>query len=1363
MLWLLHQQWLFGVAAFVFIVPPFFSYALFQREVTRTTPPPPTPTLMPNSHDAIMLLDVGTGKFIDANPKALGLFKCTLNSIRQMGLEDLSPPYQPSGERSRSLAKQKIAQALNNGNSLTFEWVHQNTHGEVFPCEVQLDKSPSKGRILLREVIHNPSTEKSAKNEHEKYLQIQNRRTEELAALAMAGASITSSLKPENVLQVVARQLTDLLDVQVSIISEYDSTAAEFSPRLRFVSPTNPPRGSFTPKSLLDKFDVERVLEHARPLQKRSDDVKLPAREKKTMTAAGISTYVLLPLIAQNKAIGLIELQDTRRPRRLSDDELHLAQTLCQQAAIAIENARLFQETHRQLAELTILKEVATAIGEANTEDELIVRATQLIRETLYPDNFGVLLLAPNDGELYMHPSYEADEGIKAHRIPLDQGVTGRVAASGKPIRVGDIRKEKAYLDYDPATRSELCVPMTLGGRVIGVVNTESQQVNHFTGADERLLLTFASQLASGIERLRRELAERRRIRQLAVLNELTGQMSGIFEKDKLYNLVVERLHHHLGYFNAYILSVDDEKQEIFLEAVHGVFGEKVPAEGYRQAIDTGLLGQSVSTGEPVVSNNVKADAKYLQVPGMESVNSELVIPIKIYKKVVALLNVDSEEFDAFDSAEISTLTTLCDQIAIAIESVNLFEATRRQLQELTVLHATANSAVSAKSEDELLERATAVIGATLYPDKFGFLLLDEDINALRPHYSYRGVNQARMDAIVPLGEGISGRVAASGKPWRIPDVSKEPSYLGVNPSMRSELCVPILGNNGRTLGVINAESAKVDNFTEGDMRLLSTIAGQLGTAIEKLRLFESERLQRDQAQTLQHVAAILGAATDSADVLDLILDQLRRVVPFDSASIQNVNGDVLTLRAVAGDLPKDSIGYELSIKDDKLAHPIIYEHRSVLYGDISNHPDWLKAPGASRVKSWLGAPLIARGECLGVLTVDGYTANQFNEDDARLVSSFAIHAGIALENTRLLDDARDSLQREQRLNEMARAISDALDVETVLEDVVRISCELVGTDASSLALVSPNGKDLERPYHFALNSEDQQELDSFPCGQEIAWEVINTGEALLLDKCKHQSRGPSTRSAKKIYAIAGVPVLIGEERIGCLMVYNLQAKKEISQRDLELIQTVGRQAGIAIQNARLFEEIQSAYMQTVSALANAIDVRDRYTSGHSQRLAKLASETGKLLGCSQQELDDIHWAALLHDIGKIGVPDDILQKPSDLDPFERETMRRHPEIGARIVEPVRKLESVVPIIRAHQEKYDGSGYPDGLSGEEIPLVARIISVADAYVAMTDDRVYRKARQPKEAIQEMKRCSGSQFDPKVVKAFLKVLKQHGES
>ena len=217
---------------------------------------------------------------------------------------------------------------------------------------------------------------------------------------------------------------------------------------------------------------------------------------------------------------------------------------------------------------------------------------------------------------------------------------------------------------------------------------------------------------------------------------------------------------------------------------------------------------------------------------------------------------------------------------------------------------------------------------------------------------------------------------------------------------------------------------------------------------------------------------------------------------------------------------------------------------------------------------------------------------------------------------------------------------------------------------------------------------------------------------------------------------------------------------KQFSQADADLVKTFAIHAGTAMENARLFEEVQDAFVQTVTALANAVDARDTYTSGHSQRLADLATETAKLLDIQGEELEQVHWAALLHDIGKIGVPDGILRKPGRLTPEEEAIMRQHPEIGARIVQPVAKLASVAPIIRAHQEQYDGKGYPDGLRGKHIPPIARIISVVDAYVAMTDERIYRAALSHKDAVKELKRCSGTQFDPDVVDAFLKVIKNN---
>ena len=229
---------------------------------------------------------------------------------------------------------------------------------------------------------------------------------------------------------------------------------------------------------------------------------------------------------------------------------------------------------------------------------------------------------------------------------------------------------------------------------------------------------------------------------------------------------------------------------------------------------------------------------------------------------------------------------------------------------------------------------------------------------------------------------------------------------------------------------------------------------------------------------------------------------------------------------------------------------------------------------------------------------------------------------------------------------------------------------------------------------------------------------------------------------------------LIYEDRINAAVACFYDQPREWSEAEHEVLESFFRQAAVALENTRLSEEIQESYLETVLALAKTMDVRDSYTADHSANLAKWAGGIAQKLGFKPAEIQTMLWAAQLHDIGKIGIPDAILRKPGPLDAEEWEVMRRHPELGAEILAPVKKLKEVAPIVRAHHEKYDGSGYPSGLSGEQIPLGARILAVADAYGAMTDERVYRAAKSHAEAVAELQRCAGAHFDPQIVEIFV---------
>jgi putative nucleotidyltransferase with HDIG domain len=202
-------------------------------------------------------------------------------------------------------------------------------------------------------------------------------------------------------------------------------------------------------------------------------------------------------------------------------------------------------------------------------------------------------------------------------------------------------------------------------------------------------------------------------------------------------------------------------------------------------------------------------------------------------------------------------------------------------------------------------------------------------------------------------------------------------------------------------------------------------------------------------------------------------------------------------------------------------------------------------------------------------------------------------------------------------------------------------------------------------------------------------------------------------------------------------------------------LELIADQLANALHRTKLNERLINLSIETVLALSKTLETRDSYSGSHSKRLAKFTERLALAYGFSVRETRELCWAALLHDIGKIGVEDQILNKPGPLDPREWEIMRTHPQVGEKIVRGLSGLEKVAPLINAHHERFDGAGYPNGLKKEEIPLGARIIAVVDSYTAMTEGRNYRQARSHDEAVLELKKYSGKMYDPEVVRTFLR--------
>jgi putative nucleotidyltransferase with HDIG domain len=362
-----------------------------------------------------------------------------------------------------------------------------------------------------------------------------------------------------------------------------------------------------------------------------------------------------------------------------------------------------------------------------------------------------------------------------------------------------------------------------------------------------------------------------------------------------------------------------------------------------------------------------------------------------------------------------------------------------------------------------------------------------------------------------------------------------------------------------------------------------------------------------------------------------------------------------------------------------------------------------------------------------------------------------------------LLLSERERRQELNSLYQLSRHLAASDDLQTVLQEVAWRAVETAHVTFSRLLLLEAEKlvcraayalRKHELPLPLPVGSPPPPEV------QALFQQALHRSQPWVLPESPASS-GEALLHLLSAQSLCLAPLRVGEELIGLLLLGETRslAREPFDADKLRLTTAIADQAASALHRTRLHAELEEAYVQTVLALANAMDARDTYTSNHSQRLAAWAEATARHLGCDEGEIEAIRWAALLHDIGKIGVPDEILRKPGPLSEAEWAVMKRHPEIGAEIIAPVKKLARVSPIVRAHQEKYDGRGYPDGLKGEAIPLGARILAVVDAYGAIIDERPYKKARSHEEAVAELRRCAGTHFDPEVVEAFLEVVRE----
>lgn len=363
-------------------------------------------------------------------------------------------------------------------------------------------------------------------------------------------------------------------------------------------------------------------------------------------------------------------------------------------------------------------------------------------------------------------------------------------------------------------------------------------------------------------------------------------------------------------------------------------------------------------------------------------------------------------------------------------------------------------------------------------------------------------------------------------------------------------------------------------------------------------------------------------------------------------------------------------------------------------------------------------------------------------------------------------EDAQVIMELQRRIDELEKllqvslVLNSSLKLEDVLVMVLDQAMDTLQAEAGTLWLFTEDGSEL-LPLVARGPKADALKGLRLKRKEGLAGQVADSMEPVLVSDVAKDPRWASRFDDATGFvtrSLLCVPMINKDKSIGCLQLINKQGGQLFSERDLHLSMSLAGQSAVVIENSQLYSRLDLLLTSLIRTLSSALDARDPYTQGHSERVSKYSVAIAQAMGLPAQELDSIEKIALLHDIGKIGVRDNVLLQQGPLNDEQWEMMKSHTTVGARIlgsIEPKSLVGEWMKGALYHQERFDGKGYPQGIAGEDIPLVARIIAVADTLDAMTTDRPYRKGRSFQEAYAEIRRCAGSQFDPDVVAAFEK--------
>jgi PAS domain S-box-containing protein len=1200
--------------------------------------------------------------------------------------------------------------------------------------------------------------------ENARLFEREQERRHEAEILRESTLALTSSMEPEKLFETILDTLQRLIPYDSASIELIDSGYVTIAAGRNLPAS---PIGTRYPEAIERWGEREEIRD---PLI--VPDVQDDERFVKLEGTEYIRGWMGIPLFARNKMLGFLNL-DSSTAGFYTEAHVAIAQIFGSQAAIAIENMLLLQETKQHAREASAIAEIGRDISGTLQLDAVLEKIATYAQSLLRAETSAVYLSRPEIPVLraVVAMGREAEQ-VKRHPIPLGKGILGNIAYQKVGEIVNDSTNDPRTIRVE-GTEDSPCehmmgVPVLSEQRLIGLIAVwRFGEGKEFKARELEFLSNLAQQVAVAIENARLFTTEQKRRQEADTLREAAEKITSTLDQEQAVQWILDQLAKVVEFKSASMQLLRDG----YLEVVGGrgwldtsnVIGVQFPIPGDNPNTTV------VQERRAVILENAPQAYPIFNMTPHNYIQSWLGVPLVVRDRVIGMFAVDHDKPDFFREADAQLVSAFASQAAIAIENARLFEEKEKRLREMEGIAQVSEALSQTLELEPLLENILrAAIDAIPAAERGSILLADEngDLN-VRAIWGYSDPRVRRFSFRPDVG--YASLVFQEQRGLVVPDVRANTRirYEGDIPELLDEgsaIAVPLIVKN-KAIGVIAVDTNRRTNaFEEADLYLLKAMAAPAALAIDNARLFQTTHQRLVEIETVHKVSSALRSAQNLSEALPILLDQLMHLLNASGASLDmtdSLSGEVVT--ELARGAWASVTGYRTP-PGKGISGQVIATGEPYVSTDVVADGKGLRLDLFSGLSALACVPVIAQNQPIGALWIGRQTP--IHTEEVSLLAAIGEMVGNAIQRMRLNEQTIRRADEFEVLFQTARGLASQWELHSLLETVVTQAMGLLHASGGGIYLYDPKEDDLEvvvaKGPAMILGLRLQR-------GEGMAGRVLRTKKHMIVDDYSRWEHHSPLYENLPVGAVVEVPIVFAGDFIGVLVVYETpDSRRKYSESEAQLLSLFATQAAGAIRTARLLEDLQTsnlqlekAYDTTLEGWARALELRDKETHGHSRRVTNLTLKLARRLNLSNNRMIHIRRGVLLHDIGKMGIPDQMLKKTGSLSDEEWVEMRKHPQYAYDLLNPIIYLRPALDIPYCHHEKWDGTGYPRGLKEKQIPLAARIFAIVDVYDALSYDRPYRPAWPQDQVLEYLREQSGRHFDPDIVNAFMELMEEPG--